>query len=181
MANNYSQATMEPTCVYLSDEQIAYLSASGAAFDPNEAEKSALEQLAEATTDKKPLRGYYVYWEEWYQEYIEEEDLEDRLVDDYSAEQIKEIWAHYKDLSFEGILREVLMNPENKDIDYIAIEGANTCSKLRPGNFGGFVTVVTRQEYFGLGTGAWDIKDGRIVPRQVAVHQFDEAPTPTRV
>jgi hypothetical protein len=42
-----------------------------------------------------------------------------------------------------------------KDIKNIQVEGANTCSKMRPGEFGGFAVFITRENIKWLSTSQW--------------------------
>jgi len=58
---------------------------------------------------------------------------------------------------------------------YIVIEGAVTCSKMRPGEFGGFVYFITREEVRYASTGSWIVeqesawKEGTSVDRPIPV------------
>ena len=52
------------------------------------------------------------------------------------------IMAHY---SFESIIQGILKKPGCSYIGEVCVMGANTCSKMRPGEFGGWVMRITRE------------------------------------
>jgi hypothetical protein len=60
----------------------------------------------------------------------------------------------------EPIFREALKKfdeseediPVEEDLTEIIIQGAFTCSKMRPGEFGGFVTIITKDGMAGTST-----------------------------
>lgn len=52
------------------------------------------------------------------------------------------IMAHY---SFEAIIQGILKKPGCAGIAEVCVMGAFTCSKMRPGEFGGWVMRVTRE------------------------------------
>lgn len=54
--------------------------------------------------------------------------------------------------SWENILQHILQKPECQDIDEIVVMAAYTCSKMRPGEFGGWVTRITRDRSQSEGT-----------------------------
>lgn len=62
------------------------------------------------------------------------EEGEDKL-DNY-------IMAHY---SFESIIQGILKKPGCSSIGEVCVMGAFTCSKMRPGEFGGWVMRITRE------------------------------------
>lgn len=170
MANNYTQATMVPTEVFLTPAQEAYLRATGARFDHDEA-PAPLHQLADAANETPTaVRRSYVYWEENFDECVDPETLEDELSDaGYESE-----FGRYVNLSIEDFFRHVLRQPENADLGYLRVEGTFSCSKMRPGEFGGFVLTVTRDEYCWCSTHMVQVEDGKIRPLQVEVHKFEE-------
>ena len=52
------------------------------------------------------------------------------------------IMAHY---SFESIIQGILKKPGCSGIGDVCVMGAFTCSKMRPGEFGGWVMRITRE------------------------------------
>lgn len=50
---------------------------------------------------------------------------------------------------FQGILRR------NLDIPHVKIQGAFHCSKMRPGEFGGFATFITKDKIESIDTLQW--------------------------
>lgn len=52
------------------------------------------------------------------------------------------IMAHY---SFESIIQGILKKPGCSAIGDVCVMGAFTCSKMRPGEFGGWVMRITRE------------------------------------
>jgi hypothetical protein len=54
--------------------------------------------------------------------------------------------------SWENILQHILRKPECQGIDEIVVMAAYTCSKMRPGEFGGWVTRITRDRIQSEGT-----------------------------
>lgn len=44
------------------------------------------------------------------------------------------------------VIQDILQRPACKDIPYFVLEGAAWCDKNRPGEFGGYVVFITREE-----------------------------------
>jgi len=131
MANNYYQATMSPDSIHLSEMHQAYLKMTGA--------------HCEQESDGR----FYVTWGEFLNEDIDPSLIIDALNDgDITEEQADFIEKH----SFNEMMRHILhRNPAET---HIMIEGAWTCERMKPGQFGGSVCVVTRDEYLDLTTGS---------------------------
>lgn len=53
------------------------------------------------------------------------------------------------------LLQEKLKLLDANEYPHIVIEGAATCSKMRPGEFGGFALFITREEVRGTSTWQW--------------------------
>lgn len=107
----------------------------------------------------------YVFWEDHFSEEPDEMDLDDAIAEGDIEEGTKlPPIAHF--------LRDILMNPENKDVESLDVEGCWRCDKLRPGEFGGFMLLVTRSEYASASSSALEIQKGKIVPRKIVVHRF---------
>jgi len=166
MANSYCQATMDPDCVHLTDDQQLWLEASFAEMDPG--------------TDSEGRKGFYVLWRECFTSEPEQERFQQVLEGNYDHLDAEEaeaaIQKHLPRLekpSFERLLQSILRNPENSHIEKIRVEGAYTCSRMLPNSFGGFAVVVTRKHYAWYYTGSLDIEGGqlRYPPKVVA---FDD-------
>jgi hypothetical protein len=52
-----------------------------------------------------------------------------------------------------GVLQNWLKGQD--DEEYITIEGAVTCNKVRPGQFGGFALIITKDSIHTFSTGQW--------------------------
>lgn len=149
MANNYTEATLQPT-VYLTERQEALLSCYGAGCEPD------------GPGDK--LR--YVFWESYFNDTPDDYDMDEAIADGILEEGAKLP-------SIEYFLREVLLNPENRDIEHLDVQGCHRCDKLRPGEFGGFSLVVTRNEYAWINSSMIHVADGKISPPNIVINRFD--------
>jgi len=137
MANSYNSATMYPTDLHLSKMHVAFLEASY------------------ADLDKNPDGTYYVYWEDNFQEAPGQHPDQTALQEALSEKRITSDEAEFlANSTFEGMLRRILQN--NPNHTYLRVEGSFSCSKMRPGSFGGQVLVVTRTHYAWMGT--WDLR-----------------------
>jgi hypothetical protein len=148
MANNYTEATMIPS-VHLTEKQEKLLRCYGASCEPDGPE------------DK--LR--YVYWEDHFTEEPDENDMDDAI-----AEGDLEEGTKMPDI--QHFLRDILLNPENQDVEALDVEGCWRCDKLRPGEFGGLGLLVTRKEYAYISTGMLKLQKGKIVPDKVVIRPF---------
>ena len=54
-----------------------------------------------------------------------------------------------------AIFQEKLRQLDPDAYPHIAIEGAATCSKMRPGEFGGFAILITRDDVRSMSTWQW--------------------------
>lgn len=181
---------MEPTNLYLTEDQRAYLLGTCADFEDETAVHSPLEQLADAANAAPtlPTRLTYVYWEEHLVEQPDADDIFEHLVDDW-ADRGEGEWEHAlrqycDDLAkrdFTDVLRSILLNPENREINQLFLQGAFSCSKMRPGEFGGFSCIVTRKEYCWLNTQHLECdEDGTIKFEPPGIKRFEDVPCATK-
>ena len=138
MADNYTQATLTPD-VQLTEELRAVLEATGATLEPAGGGQ------------------WYVYWEDGFSELDEHAPDIPHDPDTAAATAFRERW-HGKDMA--GVLRAVL--DSNPGIEMLVIEGAYRCSKMRPGEFGGFGIYVTRKESAFISSQDIEMRDGQL-------------------
>ena len=138
MADNYTQATLTPD-VLLTDELRAVLELTGATLEPADDGK------------------WYAYWEDGISELDDQAWDMRQHPDAAEAADFRERW-HGKDIS--DVLRAVLDG--NPGTGLLVIEGAYGCSKMRPGQFGGFGIYVTREQFAFTGSQDIAIQDGRL-------------------
>jgi len=55
-------------------------------------------------------------------------------------------------ISFEGILQDVV---KRSALDFVEVEAAWTCSKMRPDGFGGAATLITADAVESMSTSGW--------------------------
>lgn len=155
MPNSYYRATMSPDSIHLSPMHQAYLKMTGA--------------QCELEDDGR----FYVTWGESLNEDIGDFQIEEALEEGtITQEQADFIGKH----SFNEMLRHVLYR--NPTETHILIEGAQTCSRMLPGMFGGAVVLVTRTEHLDLYTGcaSYDQETGKIaVNYQIKPFPVDNA------
>lgn len=133
MASNYYQATLAPDSIHLNEMQVIYLEATG------------------ATCEQESDGRYYVYWQECLDE--DEENIADRVRDALEEGEVDQQMADaIGKLSFRELLRDILTNSANEKVTHLRIEGAWTCDKMRPGEFGGAATIISRSQYATVGT-----------------------------
>lgn len=151
MDNNYSQATVQPNFPISS---------------VTEFEKELLNRYGFYIADQDD--SIYFYAEECLGDVIE--PVEDHLISEYAAKGdpiavklLEYIQEHGSDeldsyisseFHWQYIFQEILKKPECEGIEDICIEGAYTCDKLRPGEFGGWVCRITRESVQSDGTSA---------------------------
>lgn len=146
MADNYDQSTIEPffpiqavsgfervmmaeygytneVCKYAEGDRIYFYAPEGTRSDIENFDIGIVRQYAD---EGDPIALDLVRC-------IKDEG-EDKL-DSY-------ILAHY---SFEAIIQGILKKPECAGIEDVCVMGAFSCSKMRPGEFGGWVMRITRE------------------------------------
>jgi hypothetical protein len=74
-----------------------------------------------------------------------------------------------------ALFQEKLLRLDSAEYPHIAIEGAATCSKMRPGEFGGFAYLITRDAIRSYTTWQWlrehiDVPPIPAAPAPVAAH-----------
>lgn len=114
MANNYTQATVSPTNI---PESL---------FTEKELEQ--LDYLGFSYQKNRDSDTLYFFVEEGF---VESDEDEDGI--EVNAFKI-----------FQEIITRSLETPAVESLRKVVIEGAYTCSKMRPGEFGGFVVRVTK-------------------------------------
>jgi hypothetical protein len=152
MANNYYQATMLPDSISLNPMHQAYLAMTGASLD--------------SESDGR----FYVYWEESLSEEVDEWAIDDALDEGTITQEFADF---IKKNNFNDMMRHILMyNPE---VTHLEISGAWTCSKMRPGEFGGATCIVSRTEHLDMNTGSasFNKETGKIEVR-FNIRTFDE-------
>jgi hypothetical protein len=132
MANNYYQATLTPDSIHLNDLHRAWLDLTGADWE------------------KEKDGRYYVFWRECLNEDIEDQLNEAMADESITQEQADIIIKH----GFNGMLLDILNYAPNSEVTHLRIDGAWTCSKMRPGNFGGAATIITRTQHCDMNTGS---------------------------
>ena len=139
MANNYTQATVTPTNIPLTREQKEVLCLLG----------FGCEDSTQAD-DESPR--YYIYIEDSFQEPYEDgldeispEAVEylRRILEPGESETLASVFEAYDAASlFDRVMQDVIAYTDGLEV--VTIQGADTCSKLRPGEFGGFAGVITK-------------------------------------
>ena len=67
-------------------------------------------------------------------------------------------------------MQDKLRRLDASDYPRIVIEGAATCSKMRPGEFGGFAHLITRDDVRSMSTWQWlDEQDGEPITPTPAI------------
>ena len=123
-----------------------------------------------ASTEQESSGKHYVFWTDFMTETLDESDLEGFIEDGLlDADQLKQGKVP---LTLHQLLREILLNPENQEVEALDIAGCYRCDKLRPGEFGGFAIKITRQEYASVSTPMLELRKGKIIARPVTIHRF---------
>jgi len=112
MANNYQQATVEPT------------------IPSNLVTEEELELLQECGFDYEEYDNEFYFFTEF-------------GVDGYDHD-----WS----LIFQNII-----NKPGSTINEVVVKAAETCSKMRPGEFGGWITYITKKNI--RGGSIWELED----------------------
>lgn len=84
----------------------------------------------------KNPNGYYLYAE------------------DYSSFAEDETGKEFDEEDLINFLQRLIIKSDG-ELRYIAMEGALTCSKMRPGKFGGYAIFVTEDNVEYVSTGQW--------------------------
>jgi len=194
MANNYDQATVQPNFPISSVTDF---------------EKELLSQFgfSHETYSSNQDDTVYFFTEEGARDEIEDLDVD--LVfecaqqgDPIATNVLRYIQNHSSnsldtyvssEFSWVSIFQEILKKPECEGIEDICVEGAYTCDKLRPGEFGGWVCRITRDSVQYDGTSAafermkkepeflaaldivWQLADGNCLDQECDIDNPDES------
>lgn len=144
MANNYSQATINP---YIPVEHVTDT-------------ELGLLNLAGITYDKYPEGCYYFYAGDNLNssictDWLEEDEADFSITPDpRNNSYFNQDGSLCDDIEVAEIFQNILHRlPQN--VEYIEIHGADTCDKLRMDNFGGFAFYITRSEIDFFSTWDW--------------------------
>lgn len=136
MADNYTQATMDPFIPkdLVTDKEKEFLLGFGLTTEDagEELYFFADDYRGGAYTEPELAKAVFPDLE------IEPEETEIELDEDYMIE----------------VLQRFIKRSEGK-LKYITLEGAYTCSKMRPGEFGGFACFITEDDAKVAGTASW--------------------------
>ena len=132
MANNYTQCTVQPFIhkELITTAEIIQLEAAGFS--------------CEVMGDE-----FYIYSEEGFTEEYEVESEDEN--GDTTYEEFP-IWPIFQRIIERSKSFRPNVEVEYEEIDEIVLEGAFTCDKMRPGEFGGFLTLVTENDVRGAST-----------------------------
>lgn len=152
MANNYEQATVEPALPASAVSTFERDFLPGFGFECEEDGAETLYFFAEYAVNPSCCGDLTVG------DAMEAASRGDRL----AAALLEDLGHPEKDLpldrfgsgipSWEAIFQGILRKPECAGIDEIVVMAAYTCSKMRPGEFGGWVIRITRDRVQSDGT-----------------------------
>jgi len=160
MANNYEQSTVSPTLpqALFTELELLTLSAFGMSHEASQGDNlyfysedpswgNDIEINAVMLSDKD---NFVV---KQYLDYIEENSLKANKdnVFEVNLEEINDDTDSSSELSLENIFQSILNKTSSKEKE-VMIMGSFTCDKLRQGEFGGFVTRITKDSIQHSGT-----------------------------
>ena len=168
MANNYEQSTVQPVLpkTLFTDLELKTLAALGMDYEPSFgsdredcfyffSEESSWGDDIEIDPDiyTAMLQDKDNYVVAQYLDYFEANDIQadENNIITVNLEEINDDTDSESELTSETIFRAILRK-QGCEIDEIVIMGAFTCDKLRPGEFGGFVTRITKDKIQQSGT-----------------------------
>lgn len=167
MADNYEKSTVTPTlsAALFSELELDTLMAYGVHHEPsNDNKLYFFSEESSIGGDIKISQKIYAHIQQTaddnfvaaqYLDYIKANELHDECESDGITINLEEDINIDSDsetaLTIESIFCSILAKEECKE-DEIIIEGAYTCSKLRQGEFGGFVTRITKDSIQHGGT-----------------------------
>ena len=153
MANNYSQGTIWPP-LPLTETQLEALDLPAIDIPKDEDKQSDAEKLRLSWVE-----GHAT--DEWASGLGSEPNTE-RVEDDKGRFHYKPDGRYYLfseesglGNGFDGVLQEILQGLPEKEYPYITYEYACTCSKMRPGEFGGGAMFITRDTINWTNSGSW--------------------------
>ena len=147
MANNYQQATVVPF-LFPPPEALTLLSELRDIEDDN-LSPELLEKIPEEWTTESAEEGARVLTEEMESAF--------RAIDFEPASREEGTYFFFEDFCPDegAAVVQWLLRQCTKETPWATIEGAYTCSELRPGQFGGFAWFITRDSLDCSGTSHW--------------------------
>lgn len=155
MASNSDQSTMTPLLPLTDEQRAAIKSLNSYCHEQGEDPDNPLTDLAK----------------EWLAKFgIGEDDMWPNMekVDDFEV-----YYLFYEDGSLTpsvaAVFQEILCGLDAGEYPHLVWEGAYTCSKMRPGEFGGWACVITRDDIYWSSTQDWidEITNGKRVEKQL--------------
>lgn len=155
MANNYNQATVQPSFPIsavseLEKELLSYLgfsheiwksdSGNTIYFFSSDYRRDEYEEIDVDMIAKYAAQGDAIAID--VQNFISQNGSDEAELIDYVS----------SNFSWDSLFQHILKKPECHDIEDVCVMGAFTCDKLRPGEFGGWVTRITRDSVQHDGT-----------------------------
>ena len=195
MANNYDQATVQPNFPMSSvtdfeKELLSKFGFSYEIYDSREEGNSLYFFVEECTRDEIDDLSVDLVFECAQQgDPIATNVL--RYIQNYSSNKLDTYVS--ANFSWQSIFQEILKKPECQGIEDICVEGAYTCDKLRPGEFGGWVCRITRESVQHDGTSAafermkkepefldaldivWQLANGNCLDQECDLYNPDES------
>ncbi len=163
MANNYERSTVDPTLprTLFTELELLTLSAFGMEYEPSNddhlyfySENPSMGNDVDVEQKMLNDKGNFVVKQ--YLDYIEANDKvpnpDGALIFDFNIEEINDDCNCTDcELTIETIFQSILRKKDYKEKE-IVIMGAFTCDRLRMGEFGGFVTRITKDSIQHNGT-----------------------------
>lgn len=155
MADNYSHFTVEPDlpAEFFTELELQILSVFGLSFEGSttlyffsDESRYADEEIEISKVALSDESNFVV---RQLLDYIQANDLKDEDGIYYiSMENINDDTDVEHEITPETIFHSIIEKAmsHNSPIDEIVIEGTFSCSKMRPGEFGGFVTLITAEK-----------------------------------
>lgn len=152
MANNYEQSTVSPILpkTLFTELELLTLDAFGMTYESSNADyyyfySEESNWGNDIEIEEKMLSDKDSFTVKQYLDYIEANNLNTNndAVFEVNLEEINDDTDSSSELSSANIFQSILNKPDCKEKE-IVIMGAFTCDKLRQGEFGGFVTRITK-------------------------------------
>lgn len=143
MANNYFQATMTPSIPLTETQYLALaMDCYGVDEEDTEREPEDWERLQQKWIDTFSLEAY-------------ENSMP--ILSGIEKDDNDTYYIYFENGLEDGVLdvlEDILCTLPDR-YEYFQIEGAATCSKMRPGEFGGFAVHITRGNIRAFSTNSW--------------------------
>ena len=141
MAESFDQSTMTPLLPLTAEQVSAIKSLRAYYYEEGEDPDHPLTDLARTWLEK-----FNIGFDDIWPNVVKERDF-----DVY--------YLFYEDgalaPSVAGVFQEILCGLDAGEYPYLVWEGAYTCSKMRPGEFGGWACVITRDDIYWSSTQEW--------------------------